>query len=148
MSARSTGLTAPMRKTLTALASRFASLHYTKSTTGTALVIRGLATFVRGGEYVITDAGRRLIDDATQRAAHKSTPRRFTAAERAALEPLIVRAAVAAVRQAKAEATKAREVNREGYTGDLDGSADAAFRETCAAGKALARALAKLRGGK
>jgi hypothetical protein len=75
------------------------------------------------------------------------TPR-FTAAERAALEPLIVRAAVAAVRQAEAEAAKAREVSREGYTGDLDGSADAAFREACAAGKALGRAIRKLRGGK
>ncbi len=81
-------------------------------------------------------------------SARKTTPRRFTAAERATLEPLIVRAAVAAVRQSKAEATKAREVNREGYTGDLDGSADAAFRETCAAGKALAAALKTARGGK
>jgi hypothetical protein len=61
-------------------------------------------------------------------------PSRFTAAERTTLEPLIARAAVAAVRQAKTKAGS--------Y------AADEAQRETCAAGKALAAALKKLRGGK
>jgi hypothetical protein len=89
-------------------------------------------------------------------SARKTTPRRFTAAERATLDPLIVRAAVAAVRQAEAEAAYDRHVPKGGAAYErsvatemkLELAADDAQRETCTAGKALARALKKLRGGK
>jgi hypothetical protein len=87
-------------------------------------------------------------------SALKVTSRRFTAAERATLDPLIVRAAVAAVRQAKAEAAYERaarlhvdEASRKAAV-RCDTAAMVAKRETCAAGKALDRAIKKLRGGK
>jgi hypothetical protein len=80
--------------------------------------------------------------------ARKTTPRRFTAAERATLEPLIVRAAVAAVRQAKAEARWEKVPGDHPRLVQIGAKAEEAQRETCAAGKALARAIKKLRGGK
>ena len=88
--------------------------------------------------------------------ARKTTSRQFTAAERATLEPLIVRAAVAAVRQARAEAAYDRHVPKGGAAYErsvaietrLELACRDAHRETKAAGKALDRALAKLRGGK
>jgi hypothetical protein len=87
-------------------------------------------------------------------SARKATPRRFTAAERATLEPLIVRAAVAAVRQAKTEAAYFAAVKKfvdaasRGRAARLGNVAEEAQRETCAAGKTLDRAIRKLRGGK
>jgi len=73
---------------------------------------------------------------------------RFTEAERAILEPLIVRAAVAAVRQSKAEARWEKAPGDHSRLTQIGAAAEDAQRETCAAGKALARALRKIRGGK
>lgn len=75
---------------------------------------------------------------------------RFTAAERAILEPLAVRCIVAAVRQSKAEATyeRASHSMTQAECDRRKWSLDQAEAETCAAGKAFDRALRKARGGK
>lgn len=80
----------------------------------------------------------------------------FSLEERAALEPLIVDAAEAAVRQAEAEATydsivyppSATYEERVDAEAKIGAVAEVAQRETCRAGKALGDARAKLRGGK
>lgn len=85
--------------------------------------------------------------------ARKATPHRFTAAELAALEPIIVRAAVAAVRmsqtyEAFALYVESRKPCNPEHLYGLDDAADNARLEMLDAGKALDRAMAKLRGGK
>lgn len=65
-------------------------------------------------------------------SARKPKAPRFTAVERAILEPLIVRAVVAAV----------------GLSKSSDARRDAAELAVRSAGKALDRALRKIRGGK
>jgi hypothetical protein len=89
--------------------------------------------------------------DAAKKTPRETAPRRFTAAERATLEPLIV----AAARQAGAES--AYETQRaECLVSDearcrcapFRDAFDAATAATNAAGKALARAIKKARGGK
>ena len=76
----------------------------------------------------------------------------FTAAERAILEPLAVRCIVAAVRQSEAEAAysaavKGADVNSEKIARAAV-KADDAHVTTCRAGKAFARALRRIGGGK
>lgn len=71
----------------------------------------------------------------------------FTAAEQAALETLIIAAAVACVEASRAEATWQRDSPR-GVCGHLAKECIATRDTVFSAGKALDAALAKLRGGK
>ncbi len=134
-------LTAAMNKGLKLLATGAA---YVKGPAGVGLVLRGFATRAPSGRLMITAAGRAEVPSTVP----PGSVGQFTAAERATLEPLIVRAAVAAVRQAKAEADWDACSLRDPDVHRLCVVATSAQRETCRAGKALDRALAKLRGGK
>lgn len=71
---------------------------------------------------------------------------RFAAAERATLEPLAVRCILAAVEASRAEAMWQKD-SPKGQCGDLAKRRVATRGEVLMAGKALDRAMRKIRGG-